>query len=152
MRSMVEGHAVSGVTLPRALPTHLDNSSHRQRQITQHHLRWNPQCGDTLRPQEMPPRCIGLLRARIVVRPAIDLDRQPRRRAVKVQDIGSSGMLAADFQTTGPLTQFTPEDAFGQRHLTAQLASAFHYFARSGDYCLCPSTTFGGPPPRFGEE
>ncbi len=152
MQSMVEGHAPLGATSRHPLPTNLDNPRNRHGQIVQHYLGRDPQRCNTLRSQEMASRGICLLSTRIVVHPAVNLDRQPRRRTIKVENIAARRMLAAKFQTCGPLAQFAPEHTLRQGHFAAKLARAFYGVGGSGDHSLCPSTTFGGPPPRFGEE
>ena len=152
MRSMVEGHAVLSTASPQALPADLDNPRDRQWHIIQHHFRGNPQRCNPLRPQEMSPRRVRSLGARIVMHPAIDFDRQPRRRAIKIQNIPAGGVLPAEFQPCRPLAQRPPQQGLGQAHFAAKLPGPLYRVAGTGDHRLCPSTTFGGTPPRFGEE
>ncbi len=86
------------------------------------------------------------------MRNPINLYRQSRRRTKEVENINPRRMLTPEFEAARPLAQFAPEHCFGQRHFAPQLTGAFHHIARPGNHGLCPSTSFAGPPPRFGEE
>src|SRR3546814_18852303 len=57
----------------------------------------------------------------IVMREAIDFDRQTNRGAVEIEHIRSRRMLAAKFEPSRALSQLAPKCRFGQAHFAAQL-------------------------------
>ena len=102
----------------------LDDVAHDGNQISQHLPRRNPQ-----RPN------IGMKEIRIaqfiVRRPiaarmcfAVYLDRQSRIAAEKVEDVGTAGVLATEFEAARPCSKHLPQQHFWQAHGAAQLASA----------------------------
>ena len=51
---------------------------------------------------------------------AIHFDDEASLMTVEIRDIGASRMLAAEFQTAGPLPERLPQQHFGQGHFPAQ--------------------------------
>jgi hypothetical protein len=56
----------------------------------------------------MPTSGIGFDCSMAIVRPAVDLNRKPRRRAIEIEDVFSSRMLPAIFETARSFSQFAP--------------------------------------------
>ena len=171
MRSMVEGHRPLSTTSPHTLPAHFDDPRHRRLNIAQHSRGGHPQRRDALRTQVLRPRRVGFGRTDAIVGKAVHLDIEFCRGAVKIENVNSRRVLATEFEPARSLAEFAPQHNFRKRHFAAELAGAFYRFGRSGYHCLCPSpilrmvplpcredfrlcpsTTFGGPPPRSGED
>jgi len=53
---------------------------------------------------------------------SVDLDREARRRAIEIENVGSDRMLSAKAQTQQAPPQSLPEDNFRQGHFPAQCA------------------------------
>jgi hypothetical protein len=86
---MVEGHARAHPPsllsqLPHPVLTYLNYPQNGTFQITQHRAHWNTQSRHTLRPQEMPPCCIGFRSNVTVVRMAIDFNCKLGGRTVEI--------------------------------------------------------------------
>ena len=81
---------------------------------------------------------------------AIHFDDQPRAKATEIGDIGADRMLPAELEPGAISPQFLPEEYLWQRHSPSQPSSGGYlgpvHLPRS------PSTAFGGPPPRSGED
>src|SRR5690348_14522191 len=54
---------------------------------------------------------------------SVNFDRKASIAAEEIEHVRPRGMLPAEFETAEPLPKPVPEDHFGQRHLSAQLAS-----------------------------
>jgi hypothetical protein len=54
-----------------------------------------------------------------IMRHAINLDHQPRRSAVEIDDKLPDRMLIAEFKTAGPLPQSLPQQALRQGQIPA---------------------------------
>src|SRR3546814_8674270 len=70
----------------------------------------------------------------IVMREAIDFDRQTNRGAVEIEHIRSRRMLAAKFEPSRALSQLAPKCRFGQAHFAAQLPGQLYRLARPGNH------------------
>ena len=94
--------------------------------IAQHIARSNTQRGNAS--ARKPGIAHGVLCGPIAeaMHSAVDLDRQPRIAAKEIEHEISAGMLAAEFETAGALTQRPPQQHFGQREFSAQLARAVY--------------------------
>jgi len=77
---------------------------------------------------------------------AIDLDRQPRLRAEKIEHIRTNRMLPPEPEPGRPRAQKTPQQAFWQTERPTQSPRAFDSLSRSGEHCAFPSTTLRAVP------
>lgn len=60
---------------------------------------------------------------------AVDLDDQPGRRAVEVDDVLADRDLAAESMAEAAASDLAPEQALGKRHVAAELAGAVEHRA-----------------------
>lgn len=68
----------------------------------------------TVKPCPCIAACITLRVVTHVVNLAVDLDREPPRKAGKIERDVANRMLAAELVAAGSLPQFTPQQHFGQ--------------------------------------
>ncbi len=89
------------------------------RSILQHLSRRNTNGLQTLRPQKRIPRLIARGPVPDIVRFAIDLDHQPRIRAVEIELEFAARMLASELHALRLPAQITPQQHFRQAHVLA---------------------------------
>lgn len=100
----------------------------------------------------LPQKCIAhsIRFLPVIVNRAINLDDQIRLTTKEIHDIRPDRVLATKLRADLPSTKALPEQNLGQAHLAAQFPRddnlGAEHLPRS------PSTAFGGPPPRAGED
>jgi hypothetical protein len=117
----------------------------------QHIMDHYTQYADALFLEPAGSTLITLGRGSKVVRTSIHFDAEPRRRAVKIEDVVTDRMLTAEaeMREVSP-AKVSPQHDFGWTHRSTQLARAFErYFQRSH---LPPPPPSAVPLPRFAEE
>ena len=108
MRSMVEGHRPPERTPLAPLPTNLDYPRHNRLNLMQNQTCRNPRGPNPLRAQPRGTPRIARSRACTVMRNPVNLDRQPRGRAIEINHIDTRRMLAAKLEPARTLAQFGP--------------------------------------------
>ena len=100
--------------------------------------------------QKLVASSIAFLARFPTVRLAIDLNDELGAEATEIGDIWADGMLPAELEPGAISSQFLPKEDLWQRHGPSQLSCGGNlgplHLPRS------PSTAFGGPPPRSGED
>jgi hypothetical protein len=98
---MVEGHGQFFLSF-HAGTTNFDNPRHGHGQIAQNDLCWDAQGSDALRAEEGGASRILAGNGSSLVGKAVNLDSEPGRCAIEVQNVDSRRMLAAEFKSTRP--------------------------------------------------
>jgi hypothetical protein len=83
--------------------------------IRQDALRRNPHHPEPVFLQKSCPRIIALRPISHLVSDAIDFDDQPFRKATKVDDVGTDGMLPPKLESTRPQAQLLPQQPLRNR-------------------------------------
>ncbi len=136
---MVEGHGpLSGRCQP--FPTNLHHPRHDCALVLHHKPGRYPGRCHTSAPQPARPSLIFAGLKHRVMNPAINFNRQLGCRAIEVEYVVACCVLPPELEPAGPLPQFAPQQAFGQRHLTPQLAGLLYRISPSGEMTGCPST------------
>ena len=97
MRSMVEG-----APRPPLYPFH------DGRRVPQDVARWNSKNCQAALAQVSVPRLVAPALRGIVMRRAVNLDRECRFAAIEIGDVGLDRMLTAKLQSAGPMAQLLP--------------------------------------------
>ncbi|KLE31909.1 hypothetical protein AAW01_10690 [Aurantiacibacter gangjinensis] len=113
IRRMVEGF---GQTRAPAV-TNLDDARNNRLDIVKYRLRRNARRGNATRPQEGGSVVVFRARSHAVVCASVDLDCEPGLRTIKVEHVVARRMLPAELEIAGTLSEFSPEERFGQCHL-----------------------------------
>jgi len=94
-------------------------------EITQHIPSRNARNLQTLRAQPGVSHGVAVRRVSALMRFTVNFDCQSCLRTKEIQDIRPGGMLASEFVSRRPPSQFLPHQHFRQRHRPAQLSGAF---------------------------
>ncbi|GAM00255.1 hypothetical protein SP5_026_00030 [Sphingomonas parapaucimobilis NBRC 15100] len=138
VRRTVEGQAVASLC---------DDVTDDAIQIAKYVSGRDAQDGDPMLRQNRIAPSIPLGSIPAFVNLAIDLDGQPRRRAVEVQHIRPRRMLPAKPQPFGPLAEDAPQHDLGQRQITPESTRFLNRPAWLRRYSHRPSTIAGAMVP-----
>lgn len=114
MRSMVEGRAP------------LDNQPRNSVEVLHDLGSGKAERDDAQLEQLFIPLRIACWSIPHVMRDTVNLDREPRLRAIKVEHIVANGMLAPKAQTSGASPQILPHLHFGRGHRATQCSGFDH--------------------------
>src|SRR3569833_2792375 len=133
---MVEGHLPRDRQSLGTLFADFYDSFHGCAGILQNGIRRYSQSRDLLGTQEFRSPSVPARRDHAIVRSSIYLDRETKRRAIEIENVDSSRMLATEFEAAGPFAQFAPQQALWQTHLAAEFSSKVESVSRSGYHLL----------------
>ena len=137
IRRMVEGNARR-----RGLNDMLDNGV----LVLKHLSGGNAQHHDLVASQPLIALGIPLRTITEAMTFAVHLDRQPYLGTEKIEHIRTSRMLPPELETSGPSTQRTPQQSFGQTQRLSQSPCPFDGVPRSGEHSAFPSTALRAVP------
>ena len=86
----------------------MDDHSNDGIKVAKHIAGGNPKSRNTVLLQPMIAPAIAVRPIAHIMRHAVDLDRHSRTLAIEIEDIGSAGMLAPEFEAVGSEPKHSP--------------------------------------------
>jgi len=139
MRSMVVGECREG-----------DDRGNDRVQIPEDLCRIHPGHPVPVLFQKPVPQHVTLRPVTTFMRLAVHFHDKRGRSTIEINHIGAHRMLPAKLDPRLLSSKRPPEQPLGQRHLPPQFAGGGNFGPQHLPHS--PSTAFGGPPPRSGEE
>ena len=101
------------------------NSFEHGLQLREHQVVRKPKHADAVLAKKSAPAFVVRLPRRLEVLTVVQLDRERMGRAVKVEDVGTAGMLPAKLEAGKPLgPELEPENTLGVGGVAAEVAAA----------------------------
>jgi len=132
MRSMVEGNCARGAGV--------DNPLNHGIRVSRYVGSGNAQQANSLAGKPLLAGRIQCRPVAYVMSNAVNFDGQPCFAAEEVEHVGSSGVLATEFQASGSKRKPSPEDNFRRAHRASKFARLLYGSWWSSQHGLFPST------------